>query len=129
MPLTPEQMQDMLDDLASGALNDVFSQVELDRLFTRAGEDYNTAVYYGWRQILGDSASWVNYRVAQTQVDRGAAFDHILAMLKLWGDESRTNANQLRVLGMRPVPTSHKPKPIDDPNYPRRPQRWSRWGW
>lgn len=129
MPLTAAQTLDMLADLASGALNDVFSQEELDRFFTRAGDDYNTAVYYGWRQILADSASWVNYRVAQTQVDKGDAFDHIAKMLKLWGAESRTNANQLRILGARPVPTSHKPRPVDDPAYPRRPQRWSRWGW
>lgn len=127
MPLTAAQTLDMLADLASGALNDVFTQVELDRFFTRAGEDYNLAVYYGWRQILADSASWVNYRVAQTQVDRGDAFNHILAMLKLWADESRTNANQLQILGMRPVPTSHKPHPTDDPAYPSWPRRWSRW--
>ena len=129
MPLTAAQTLDMLADLASGAIGDVFTQVELDRFFTRAGEDYNLAVYYGWRQIAGDSASWVNYRVAQTHVDRGDAFDHILAMLKLWGDEARTNANQLAIRGMRPVPTKWKPKPVDDPYYPQRPPRWARWGW
>lgn len=112
--LTDAQVLDMLADLAAGDIDDVFSLVELQRFFDRAGDDYNLAVYYGWRQIAGDSAKWVNYRVAQTHVDRGDAFDHILAMLKLWADESRTNANQVAILGMRPIPTKHKPRPADD---------------
>lgn len=127
MPLTAAQTLDMLADLASGALNDVFTQIELDRFYERAGEDYNLAVYYGWREIAGNRAAWVNYRVAQTEVDRGDAFAHILEMLKLWGNEARTNANQLQILGMRPVPTSNKPHPTDDLNYPGWPRRWSRW--
>jgi hypothetical protein len=128
MALTPEQTIDMLADLAAGALDDVFSQLELDRFFTRAGEDYNLAVYYGWRQILGDSAKWVNYRVAQTQVDRGQAFDHILKMVALWADESRTNANQVKIVGMRPVPTKWKEQPADEYRYRGDRYRW-RWGY
>jgi hypothetical protein len=128
MALTAEQTIDMLADLAAGALDDVFSQLELDRFYTRAGEDYNLAVYYGWRQILADSAKWVNYRVAQTQVDRGQAFDHILKMVALWADESRTNANQVKVVGIRPVPTKWKEQPDDEYRYRGDRYRW-RWGY
>ncbi len=127
--LTAAQTLDMLGDLAAGAINDVFTQAELQRFFDRAEDDYNLAVYYGWRQIAADSAKWVNYQVAQTHVDRDDAFDHIAKMLELWADEARTNANQLAIRGMRPVPTKWKPRPADDPAYPRRPQRWARWGW
>lgn len=112
--LTAEQILDMLADLAAGDIGDVFTQDELQRFFDRAGDDYNLAVYYGWRQILANSASWIDYKVAQTSVSRSQAFDHILAMLKLWGDESRTLANQVKIVGMRPVPTKHKPVPADD---------------
>lgn len=125
--LTSPQTLDMLADLAAGAINDVFTQDELQRLFDRAGDDYNLAVYYGWRQIFADSARWVDYQVAQTKVSRSQAAANILLALKLWADESRTNANQLQILGMRPVPTSHKPHPTDDPVYPSWPRRWSRW--
>lgn len=115
--LTPEQTLDMLSDLAAGDIDDVFSQTELQRFYDRAGDDYNLAVYYGWRQILANSAKWVNYRVAQTQVDRGEAFDHIYKMLQLWSNESRTTANQVQILGMNGIPTKHKPRPAPDQCY------------
>lgn len=129
MALSPEQTLDMLADLAAGAIGDVFSQVELDRLYTRAGDDYNLAVYMGWRQIAGDASRWVNYKVAQTQVDRGAAFDHIAKMLAFWADESRTSANQLAIVGMRGIPTRHKPRPADDYCPPSRRNRRYAWDW
>lgn len=113
MALTADQTTDMLTDLASGALDAVFTQVELDRFYTRAGDDYNLAVYYGWRQILANSATWVNYQVAQTKVERGAAFDHIKAMLALWQNESRTAANQVLSVGLNQVPNIHKPVPAN----------------
>lgn len=112
--LTAAQTLDMLGDLAAGAVGDVFTQDELQRFYDRAADDYNLAVYYGWRQILGDSAKWVNYTVAQTKVERGAAFDHIKAMVALWGNESRTTANQVQIVGMNGVPPHHKPVPADD---------------
>lgn len=117
--LTAEQTLDMLGDLAAGAIDDVFTQDELQRFFDRAEGDYATAVYYGWRQILANSAAWVNYQVAQTKVNRGDAFDHIKAMLQFWQEESRTAANQLAVLGANPIPTKWKEKPADDPCYRR----------
>lgn len=129
--LTSEQTTDLLADLAAGAIDDVFSLAELQRLYDRAGDDYNLAVYYGWRQIAADSAKWVDYQVAQTKVNRSQAQAGILRMLALWGDESRTAANQVAILGMRPVPTKYKDTPADERCYPRS-TRWPyglRWGW
>lgn len=126
MALTAAQTDDMLADLAAGALGDVFSQAELDRLYTRAGQDYNLAVYMGWLQTLGNSAKWINYRVAQTHVNRGDAFAHIEKMVELWGSLAKTGANQVRVVGMRSIPPRHKPVPADQ--YPKPwPYRRNRW--
>lgn len=112
--LTSDQTTDMLFDLAAGDLGDVFSQEELQRLYDRAGGDYNLAVYYGWRGIFGDSARWVDYKVAQTSVSRSQAAANILKALELWGNESRTAANQVQILGMNPVPTRYKELPADE---------------
>lgn len=127
MALTPAQLTDMYGDLAIGDDESVFTDVQLEQFFQRAGEDYNLAVYYGWRQILASSAKWVDYAVAQTKVSRSQAFDHIKAMVGFWADESRTNANQLAIVGMNPVPTVHKARPMDDTCYPKWPARWTRW--
>lgn len=124
--LTADQTADMLGDLAAGAIDDVFSQVELQRFYDRANGDYNLAVYYGWRQIFADSVKWVNYRVAQTQVNRGDAAANILKMLEFWQGEARVADNQLISAGMRPVPTKNKAIPADEVCYPRG-RRWGRW--
>lgn len=125
--LTAAQILDMQGDLAIGSDQSVFTDAELQQLFTRAGEDYGLAVYYAWRQILAGSAAWIDYRVAQTSVSRSQAFDHILKMVEFWQAESRGNANQIKILGANPVPTIHKPVPADE--YPRSqwPYPWSRW--
>ena len=125
--LTEAQTLDMLADLAAGDIDDVFSQDELQRFYDRAGDDYNLAVYYGWRQILADSAKWVNYTVAQTKVERGAAFDHIKAMVALWQGESRSVANQVSIDGANPVPTVWKPKPATDDCYRNGYYKRGRW--
>lgn len=114
MALSAAQTTDMLADLAAGDIDDVFSQVELDRLYERAGSDYNLAVYYGWRQIYAESSKWVDYAVAQTKVSRSQAATQIEKALKLWADESRTTANQLVSAGLRGIPTKHKPQPADE---------------
>lgn len=114
MALTDAQRTDMQADLAISDDESVFTNEELERLFARAGEDYSTAVYYGWRQILSGAAKWVDYQVAQTKVSRAQAFDHIKAMVEFWAGESRTTANQVQILGANPVPTVFKPRPMDD---------------
>jgi hypothetical protein len=124
--LTASQTTDLLGDLGAGALNDVFSQTELQQFYDRAESDYNLAVYYGWRQIAANAAAYVDYKVAQTSVSRSQAFEHIRAMLDFWTNESRVAANQLVSAGIAGVPVRIKPKPADDCIGRRREWR-SRW--
>lgn len=117
MALSAQQILDIRADLgigASGAADEIFTDAELNVLFDRAGSNYNSAVYYGWRQILANATRYIDYKVAQTSVSRSQAFDHILRMVAFWGDESRTTANQLISAGINGVPTKHKPRPADD---------------
>lgn len=125
--LTAAQITDMQGDLAIGNDESVFTDDELQRLFVRSGEDYNLAVYYAFRQILASKVtSWVDYHVALTKISRSKAFDNLKALLALWQDLATTGANQVLIIGANPVPTIHKPRPMDE--HPRGwPYRWSRW--
>lgn len=126
--LTAAQIIDMQGDLAIGDDESVFTDDELQRFYVRAGEDYNTAVYYGWLQILSGSAKWVDYQVAQTKVSRSQAFANIKAMLAVWKALATTGANQVLIAGMNPVPPRHKPVPADEYPHPRTwPYPWRRW--
>lgn len=113
MSLTTTQRTDMQGDLSIGSDQSVFTNDELDRFYERAGSDYNTAVYYGWRQILAGSAKWVDYQVAQTKVSRSQAFAQIKQMVDFWAAESKAADDQLLSAGIAPVPTQHKPLPAD----------------
>lgn len=123
MALTAEQLADMQGDLGISDDELVFTDDELNRLFERADSDYNTAVYLAWRQIVGGAVNWIDYRVAQTSLSRDQAWQHAMAMLAFWKDESRTAANQLRILGLTEIP----PRIKDDPDKPAtRIRDWNR---
>lgn len=102
--LTNDQRTDMQGDLGIGADESVFTDDELNRLYTRADSDYATAVYYAWRQIWANTAKFHDYTEAQTQVKKSQIHDHVKDMLAFWKDESRVAGNQVRIVGMNRVP-------------------------
>lgn len=104
MALTTDQKTDMQADLAIGAAQDVFTDDELERLFTRADSNYNLAVYYGFRQLMADAAKFHDYTLANASVKRDQLFQHVKDMVKFWGDESRGVANQVAIVGGLKVP-------------------------
>lgn len=113
MALTAAQLADFQKDLAIDASQAVFTNDELNRLFERAGDDYNTAVYMAWRQIAAGATRWVDYKVAQTSINLSQARAHIKDMLTFWQGESKTPANQVMLLGLNQIPTQHKRLPGD----------------
>jgi hypothetical protein len=123
MVLTADQLADLQGDL--GITNDqaVFTDAELNRLFARTDSDYNTTVYLAYRQLLGDAAKFFNYTVGQTRIEREAVFDHLLKMVEFWKAESRTNANQLAIVGLNEIP----PRIKDNPESPV--HRIRHWNW
>lgn len=111
MPLTAAQLTDFQKDLAIDASEEVFTNNELNRLYERAAEDYNTAVYMAWRQVAAGATRWVDYKVAQTSINLSQARAHIKDMLQFWQGESKTPANQVMLLGLNQIPTQHKDRP------------------
>lgn len=114
MPLTAAQIIDFQGDLDIDDSESVFTNEELERFYARASDDYNLAVYFAWRRLLGASAKWVDYRVAQTAVSKSQAFDHILQMVAFWASESKSADDQLISAGLNQVPTIFKRKPMDE---------------
>lgn len=129
MALTADQLTDLRGFLGIGPDPAVFTDAQLQRLFVLSSENFNGAVYLAWLQILGGAVNWIDYQVAQSHVDREAAWQHVRAMVALWGAAPGVAPNQMRIVGMNPVPPHFKPRPADDVHYPIRPRRWSRWGY
>ncbi len=113
MALTATQLADLQADLGIDDSENVFTDEELDRLYARAEQDYATAVYYAWRQLLAASTKYIEYRVAQTSEKRQQVFSHIKQMVEYWQGESQksTNAGGVKVAGITPVPPRWKDYP------------------
>lgn len=113
MALTTEQLSDFQADLGIDDSQAVFTDAALERLFQRAGEVYETAVWYAWRQLLAASTKYIDYKVAQTEEKRSQIYAHIKEMVAYWGGESdRVNNTQgVAILGLNEVPTRWKEEP------------------
>lgn len=113
MALDANQLADLQGDLGITDDQSVFTDAELNRLYDRAGSDYNTAVYMGYRQLMADASKFFTYSAGQTRVEKAALFDHVKAMVEFWKAESRTAANQVRIIGLNEVPPRWKDEPMD----------------
>lgn len=111
MALTVTQRTDMQGDLGIAADEAVFTNDELDRLYTRADSDYYTAVFFGYRQLLAQANKFHNYTAGMTKVDRVQMRENIRDSMEFWQDEAKVSGNQLRVIGILPIPPKDKDVP------------------
>lgn len=122
MALTSEQLSDLQSDLGIDDSEDVFTDAELERLYTRAGEVYESAVYMAWRQIWAQSVKYTDYRVAQTEMKRSQVGAHIEKMLAHWKAEAdaASGVQGAAFVGLNVIPTKSKEEPWDGTNERRR---------
>jgi len=113
MALSADQLLDMQTDLAIGTNEDVFSDTELNRLYTRASSDYNLAVYYAVRQLYTQASKFHDYRVANSEFELSQVVKNVEKLLDFWQGESRTSANQLRIVGGLKIPPRDPDLPDD----------------
>lgn len=98
MPLSNEQIDDMRADL--GVATGVFTNDELERLYTRAGDNYDLAVYYGYRQLMADANKLYDYTAGQTTVKHSQVREHLAKMVIYWRDvAAETVAGAAAVVG------------------------------
>jgi len=122
MALTADQLSDFQSDLGISNDEAVFTDAELERLFARAGEVYESAVYMAWRQIFAQATKYIDYKVAQTEEKRSQVWDHIKAMMAHWKTEAdaASGSQGALLLGLNVIPTRSKEEPYDGTNERRR---------
>ena len=95
MSLTSDQITDMRRDLGIGDDGTVFTDVELDRLYTRADSSYAKAMYYAVRQLLMDAAKLNDYTAGSSTEKKSQVFAQLKETLALWGAEAGVGRGQL----------------------------------
>lgn len=110
MALTATQRADMQGDLGISSDEAVFTNDELDRLYERAGNNYELAVYYGYRQLLAQANKFHNYTAGLTRVERVQMRENIADSMTFWQNEAR-GQNQARIVGINSIPPREKDEP------------------
>lgn len=112
--LTSTQRADMQADLAIGLDQGVFTDDALDRLYTRAGGDYDATVLLGWRQLAAKLAGETDYRAGETEERRSQRYAHVMKMIAYWEERVAGTAitSQAVIVGSRAVPPREKDKPV-----------------
>jgi len=90
----------------------VFTNDELDTLYTRAGSDVNRTVLEGLRVLLVNNSKLFDYSVGSRSVKRSQIFAHLKDMLTYWETKVEQEADQVLFVSTRPVP----PRDKDEPN-------------
>lgn len=108
MALTATQRVDIQGDLGISADESVFTNAELDRLYARAENDYNLAVFFGYRQLLAQANKFHDYTEGMTTVKRQQVRASIAASMEFWRGEGR---QQVKMIGLAGVPPPEKDTP------------------
>ena len=106
--LSAAQLLDIRADLGDDGT--VFTDAELHRLYTRANSDYNTSVAMGVRQLLINASKMHDYSIAHSSESKGQIFKNLQDMLKYWDEKAETR-QQVKMVGMSPVPPRIKDTP------------------
>lgn len=115
MPLDADQLTDFRGDI--GDTNSVFSDAELQRLYARASDDYNTAVVGAIDQLIASASKFADYTQNQSQEKKSQIFEHLLKLRAIWQkkvDDAAAVAaapSQVRLVGRKWVPPRNKEKP------------------
>lgn len=109
--LSSDELTDLRGDIGDTGTAQAFTDEELQRLFTRAGEDYDTTVLLTLRQLLGNSWKLHNYTQNASKEERKQVFDNLKSMVSYWEGIVGSGKSQVKVVGRRRVPPVTKRKP------------------
>lgn len=82
--LTDDQLADFQSDIGITDDETVFTDVELNRHFTRAEGDYNRAVVYALRQFLANAVKFADYVQNASQEKQSQIRDGYVMLLNRW---------------------------------------------
>ncbi len=111
--LTAEQRADLQADIGIADDESVFTNDELDRLYTRAGEDYNLTVVFALRQLLVSAARLTDYTAGQSSEKLSQVREGLKTALDYYENKVSSAGNQVLIKAMRAVPPIYKEVPAN----------------
>lgn len=128
--LTADQLSDLQADL--GVIDDgtVWTNIELNRLWARAGENYNATILLALRQLYIASLKENDYTAGQTSEKRSQLRQGLLEAIGYY-EGVITQASQIQLIGLRSTPVTLRSLPYGelDPFFRERYFLNGRWYW
>lgn len=121
--LTATQRADLQGDLDIGSAEAIFTNDELDRLYTRADEDYDATVVLAIRQLLMHAAKFADYTAGQTSEKKAQVFEHLGRLLAYY-EKKADSATQVQIVGATSVPPRTRERPGEKGSSTRSKYRW-----
>lgn len=111
--LTATQLADARADLGDEDTPYAFSDDELQRLWTRADENYTRMIVLALRQLLMNAAKFYDYVSGFTRQEQEKVFGHLENMYERWSGLDKGEA-QVNIVGIAVIPPAIENK--DQPN-------------
>lgn len=86
--LNNDQLADLQGDLGIRDDEAVFTNAELNRLYTRAGGDYETTVAYAYRQLWATALKFTKYTQGRSSEDKTAIRDALKDATLYWENKA-----------------------------------------
>lgn len=93
-----------------GTAGAVFTDDELDDLYSEAGDNKDQTVLLVLYALMGNYAKLYDYRLAQSSESQSQVFKHIQQLIAVWEKKAQTD-QQVRIVSMRSVPPHDKTEP------------------
>ena len=77
MELTPDQLGDIRADIGDTGATPAFSDAELQRLYERAGDDWDLLKYLAYNQLVSVAAKRVDYTANMSEEKASQVFTHL----------------------------------------------------
>lgn len=102
--LTDQEIEDLRADIGDVGAEPAFEKPELNRLYVRAGYDYNTTVVLALRQLYAQTWRLADYKQNQSEEKRSQIMSNLKKLLDHWESIVDAAKPQVKVYGRRSIP-------------------------
>ena len=108
--LTATELADLRADIGDEGSTPAFSDAELQRLYDRVDNDYDSTVVLAIRQLMVNAAKFADYTAGESSVKKHQIFDNLKKTYELLTGEI-ASGDQVLIAGSRAVPYKSREEP------------------
>lgn len=116
--LTADQLSDFQSDMGISDDETVFTDDELNRLYTRAESDYDAAIILALWQLLVNTAKFFDFVSGFTRQEQDTIFENTHKLFEL-RRKMYAGKYQVRIMGLEIIPPYLKSEPLDSYDWGR----------